>query len=134
MKRKAVSPVIATVILIAIAITVAVGICYWMGNVPTVPKTTASDNVTIIGEFDNKWAFVEDGNTRWYLLVWQPLGDDMARLVVTARAEDLTPRQKVDLFLLETGKPVKLVCRDEGKGKLILIEIVADSSQTTKPS
>ena len=33
MKRKAVSPVIATVILVAVAITVAVGVSYWMGGI-----------------------------------------------------------------------------------------------------
>ena len=32
-KRKAVSPVIATVILVAVAITVAVGVSYWMGGI-----------------------------------------------------------------------------------------------------
>lgn len=31
--RKAVSPVIATVILVAVAITVAVGVSYWMGGI-----------------------------------------------------------------------------------------------------
>lgn len=33
--RKAVSPVIATVILVAVAITVAVGVAYWMGGIST---------------------------------------------------------------------------------------------------
>lgn len=32
-RRKAVSPVIATVILVAVAITVAVGVSYWMGGI-----------------------------------------------------------------------------------------------------
>jgi archaeal type IV pilus assembly protein PilA len=32
-QRKAVSPVIATVILVAVAITVAVGVSYWMGGI-----------------------------------------------------------------------------------------------------
>jgi flagellin-like protein len=32
-KRKGVSPVIATVILVAVAITVAVGVSYWMGGI-----------------------------------------------------------------------------------------------------
>jgi flagellin-like protein len=32
-KRKAISPVIATVILVAVAITVAVGVSYWMGGI-----------------------------------------------------------------------------------------------------
>ncbi|MCW4051122.1 MAG: type IV pilin [Candidatus Bathyarchaeota archaeon] len=32
-ERKAVSPVIATVILVAVAITVAVGVSYWMGGI-----------------------------------------------------------------------------------------------------
>jgi flagellin-like protein len=32
-KRKAVSPVIATVILVAVAITVSVGVSYWMGGI-----------------------------------------------------------------------------------------------------
>ena len=32
-KRKAVSPVIATVILVAVAITVAVAVAYWMGGI-----------------------------------------------------------------------------------------------------
>ena len=32
-KRKAVSPVIATVILVAVAISVAVGVSYWMGGI-----------------------------------------------------------------------------------------------------
>ena len=35
MKRKAVSPVIATVILVAVAITVAVAVSYWMGGIKT---------------------------------------------------------------------------------------------------
>ena len=33
LERKAVSPVIATVILVAVAITVAVGVSYWMGSI-----------------------------------------------------------------------------------------------------
>jgi len=32
-ERKAISPVIATVILVAVAITVAVGVSYWMGGI-----------------------------------------------------------------------------------------------------
>lgn len=32
-KRRAVSPVIATVILVAVAITVAVGVSYWMSGI-----------------------------------------------------------------------------------------------------
>jgi len=44
-KRKAVSPVIATVILVAVAITVAVGVSYWMGGISS--QYTQFENIEI---------------------------------------------------------------------------------------
>jgi len=79
-KRRAISPVIATVILVAVAITVAVAVSYWMGSlagqytsfekveiqsgyakinpgegwtIPLTLKNTGSETATLIGVFVN---------------------------------------------------------------------------------
>ena len=44
-ERKAISPVIATVILVAVAITVAVGVSYWMGGISS--QYTQFENIEI---------------------------------------------------------------------------------------
>ena len=44
-ERKAVSPVIATVILVAVAITVSVGVSYWMGGISS--QYTQFENIEI---------------------------------------------------------------------------------------
>ncbi|MBD3172682.1 type IV pilin [Candidatus Bathyarchaeota archaeon] len=54
-KRKAVSPVIATVILVAVAITVAVGVSYWMGGISS--QYTSFEKV----EISSAWSEKETG-------------------------------------------------------------------------
>ncbi len=55
--RKAVSPVIATVILVAVAITIAVGVSYWMGGISS--QYTQFEKVEISTGYatavDNGW-------------------------------------------------------------------------------
>jgi flagellin-like protein len=59
MKRKAVSPVIATVILVAVAITVAVGVSYWMGGISS--QYTQFEKV----EIQTGYAEYDSTNTLW---------------------------------------------------------------------
>lgn len=56
--RKAVSPVIATVILVAVAITVAVGVSYWMGGISS--QYTQFEKVEI-----QSGVCVVDANGNW---------------------------------------------------------------------
>lgn len=58
-KRKAVSPVIATVILVAVAITVAVGVSYWMGGISS--QYTQFEKV----EIQTGYAEYDTVNTLW---------------------------------------------------------------------
>jgi len=58
-KRKAVSPVIATVILVAVAITVAVGVSYWMGGISS--QYTQFEKV----EIQTGYATYDSTNTIW---------------------------------------------------------------------
>ncbi|MBN2335817.1 type IV pilin [Candidatus Bathyarchaeota archaeon] len=57
--RKAVSPVIATVILVAVAITVAVGVSYWMGGISS--QYTQFEKV----EIQTGYASYDSTNTIW---------------------------------------------------------------------
>ena len=57
--RKAVSPVIATVILVAVAITVAVGVSYWMGGISS--QYTQFEKV----EIQTGYATYDSTNTIW---------------------------------------------------------------------
>jgi len=64
--RKAVSPVIATVILVAVAITVAVGVSYWMGGISS--QYTQFEKV----EIQTGYALVEtDGGTPATTVGWE---------------------------------------------------------------
>jgi len=58
-KRKAVSPVIATVILVAVAITISVAVAYWMGGIATqytkFEKVEVSSAVCTLDAVTNKW-------------------------------------------------------------------------------
>ena len=58
-KRKAVSPVIATVILVAVAITVAVGVSYWMGGISS--QYTQFEKV----EIQTGYATYNSSTTAW---------------------------------------------------------------------
>jgi flagellin-like protein len=58
-ERKAVSPVIATVILVAVAITVAVGVSYWMGGISS--QYTQFEKV----EIQTGYATYDSTNTIW---------------------------------------------------------------------
>ncbi len=58
-KRKAVSPVIATVILVAVAITVAVGVSYWMGGISS--QYTQFEKV----EIQTGYATYDSNNAAW---------------------------------------------------------------------
>jgi flagellin-like protein len=58
-KRKAVSPVIATVILVAVAITVAVGVSYWMGGISS--QYTQFEKV----EIQTGYATYDTGSSLW---------------------------------------------------------------------
>ena len=57
--RKAVSPVIATVILVAVAITVAVGVSYWMGGISS--QYTQFEKV----EIQTGYATYDSASTMW---------------------------------------------------------------------
>ena len=59
-KRKAVSPVIATVILVAVAITVAVGVSYWMGGISA--QYTQFEKIEIQTGYSTK-----DTNNGWLI-------------------------------------------------------------------
>ena len=59
--RKAVSPVIATVILVAVAITVAVGVSYWMGGISS--QYTQFEKV----EIQTGYATYDATNTGWLI-------------------------------------------------------------------
>ena len=58
-ERKAISPVIATVILVAVAITVAVGVSYWMGGISS--QYTQFEKV----EIQTGYATYDDTNYIW---------------------------------------------------------------------
>jgi flagellin-like protein len=58
-KRKAVSPVIATVILVAVAITVAVGVSYWMGGISS--QYTQFEKV----EIQTGYSTYDSGTSEW---------------------------------------------------------------------
>jgi flagellin-like protein len=58
-ERKAVSPVIATVILVAVAITVAVGVSYWMGGISS--QYTQFEKV----EIQTGYGTYDSTNTIW---------------------------------------------------------------------
>jgi flagellin-like protein len=58
-KRKGVSPVIATVILVAVAITVAVGVSYWMGGISS--QYTQFEKV----EISTGWSEKDSGGQGW---------------------------------------------------------------------
>ncbi len=58
-ERKAISPVIATVILVAVAITVAVGVSYWMGGISS--QYTQFEKV----EIQTGYATYDTGNDIW---------------------------------------------------------------------
>jgi len=58
-KRKAVSPVIATVILVAVAISVAVGVSYWMGGISA--QYTQFEKV----EIQTGYATYDSSNDGW---------------------------------------------------------------------
>jgi len=58
-KRRAISPVIATVILVAVAITVAVGVSYWMSGIAG--QYTAFEKV----EIQTGYATYDTSNTIW---------------------------------------------------------------------
>lgn len=62
-KRKAVSPVIATVILVAVAITVAVGVSYWMGGISS--QYTQFEKV----EIQTGYATYDSTLTQWNVTV-----------------------------------------------------------------
>ena len=49
MKRKAVSPVIATVVLVAVAITIAVAVSYWMSGISS--QYTQFEKVEVTGAY-----------------------------------------------------------------------------------
>ena len=127
-QRKAISTVIATVILVAVAITVAVGVSYWMGgfNKPA-NNNVGEGNETLTGTLANKFAYVEDGNTRWFLIVAEP-DNAIGQRVVLAKVETLTLEDKVNLFLLELGKPVTLIIDKDGK---TVLDIVMNSQVGT---
>jgi len=61
-KRKAISPVIATVILVAVAITVAVGVSYWMSGIAG--QYTSFEKVEIQSGYSSLSAAV---NAKWYI-------------------------------------------------------------------
>jgi len=65
-KRKAISPVIATVILVAVAITVAVGVSYWMSGIAG--QYTAFEKIEISTGYSEK---VDDGDPNYVFLGWQ---------------------------------------------------------------
>ena len=58
-ERKAISPVIATVILVAVAITVAVGVSYWMGGISS--QYTQFEKV----EIQTGYATYDSGTENW---------------------------------------------------------------------
>lgn len=61
-KRRAISPVIATVILVAVAITVAVGVSYWMSGIAG--QYTSFEKVEIQSGYATG-----DGSTGWNIII-----------------------------------------------------------------
>jgi len=61
-ERKAISPVIATVILVAVAITVAVGVSYWMGGISS--QYTQFENIEI-----RSWECTTDAFGNWAVVL-----------------------------------------------------------------
>ena len=61
-ERKAISPVIATVILVAVAITVAVGVSYWMGGISS--QYTQFENIEI-----RSWTCTSDASGNWVVVL-----------------------------------------------------------------
>jgi len=61
-ERKAISPVIATVILVAVAITVAVGVSYWMSGISS--QYTQFENIEI-----RSWECTSDAFGNWAVVL-----------------------------------------------------------------
>jgi flagellin-like protein len=66
-KSKAVSPVIATVILVAVAITVAVGVSYWMGGISS--QYTQFEKIEIQTGYSEWVADDGFGNAGWNITI-----------------------------------------------------------------
>jgi len=60
-KRRAVSPVIATVILVAVTITVAVAVSYWMSGISS--QYTKFEKI----EIQSGWSVKDSTNSRWII-------------------------------------------------------------------
>lgn len=61
MRRKGVSPAVATVILVACSITIAVAVAYWMGGLKIVPDENNGTDIIIDVNFtDANWTIIYD--------------------------------------------------------------------------
>lgn len=87
MNRKAISPVIATVILVAVAITIAVAVSYWMSGI--------ASSYTKFEKVEIQSALVTTNATGWVVSISLKNSGSAASTInaayVNDRAEDATP-------------------------------------------
>ena len=89
--RRAVSPVIATVILVAVAITIAVAVAYWMGGI--------SSQYTRFEKIEVTSAYCESGNTTASTQYWGATEDLYWEITLDFRNTGTTEAAIINAFV-----------------------------------
>jgi len=130
--RKGVSPVIATVILVAVTIVVAVAVAYWMGSIAGL--YTRSENLEIQSHFMTKCNLTEISNGKISGMGWEIVlvvknsgSRDATITEIFINDQPISTTTKAASANVTEGQPVLIPVQYGKTGKLILY-ILEDES------